>query len=159
MTKWTPQSNMIEDSFQLSTCHYEKRKNHFNLKQMRGCLKTTLSSKSKRHERGWKSQLWWRERLYSKVTYSVDSLNFKYLCHRWSYSHVVFHIEFQILNSKSNGENPVKLGCIVLKKSARKSVYRISDFAVTCVLCIDSVPSHCLVVTFWEIFWEQVLIS
>ncbi len=42
------------------------------------------------------------------------------------------HCQRQVafFNSKTNGENPVKLGCIVLKKSAWKSVYRISDFTV-----------------------------
>ncbi len=80
---------------------------------------------------------------YSKVNYSVDSLNLKHLCTRWSDSHGVFGIEFrtqklsakyessQFFNSKTNGENPVKLGCIVLNKSAWKSVYRISDFTVS----------------------------
>ena len=50
-------------------------------------------------------------------SFTVKSLNLKYLCNQWSDSH---------------GENPVnlKLGCIFLKKSAWKSVYRISDFTV-----------------------------
>ncbi len=44
-------------------------------------------------------------------------------------------IEFRMqeLTTITNGENPVKLGCIVLKKSVCKSVYRISDFTVTIV--------------------------
>ncbi len=49
---------------------------------------------------------------YSKVHYSVDSLNLDYLWNRQSDLH----------------ENPVKLGCMVLEKSAWKSVYRIIDF-------------------------------
>ncbi len=75
---------------------------------------------------------------YSKVTYSVDSFNLEYLCSRWSDSHRVFSIEFgtkklttpQFLDSKTNSENPVKLSCIDLEKSAWKSVYTIIDFTV-----------------------------
>ena len=36
----------------------------------------------------------------------------------------------QLLDSKTKGGNPVKLGCTVLERSAWMSVYRISDFTV-----------------------------
>ncbi len=36
------------------------------------------------------------------------------------------HESSQFLDSKTNGEKTLKLGCIVSKKSARKSFYRIS---------------------------------
>ena len=36
----------------------------------------------------------------------------------------------QFLDPKTNGENPVKLGCVVFEKSAWKSVYKISYFTV-----------------------------
>ena len=41
-----------------------------------------------------------------------------------------FHVDCKIALVKVNGENPVKLRCMVLEKSAWKSVYRISDFTV-----------------------------
>ncbi len=64
--------------------------------------------------------------------YFVDSLILKYLCNRRSDSWGIFSIgcSSQFLDSKTNGEYPVRLGCIVLMKSAWKSVYGITEFTV-----------------------------
>ncbi len=77
--------------------------------------------------------------LYSKLAYFVDSLTLKYLCNRRSDSYGVSGIRFRTqklttLDSITNGENPERLGCIVLGKSALKSVYRISEFTVMGIL-------------------------
>ncbi len=53
---------------------------------------------------------------YSKVNYSVDSLNFEYL--------------FNLQSDLCEVENPVELGGMVLEISAWKSVYRIIAFTV-----------------------------
>ncbi len=53
---------------------------------------------------------------YSQLTYSVDSLNLKYLRNWWSDSHgfspSLKYESSQFLDSKTNSENPVKLWCI-----------------------------------------------
>ncbi len=51
-------------------------------------------------------------RFYSYGTYSVNSLILEYLCNRWSDWHGFFKI---------NGENPVRIGCLVSEKPGSKS--------------------------------------
>ena len=48
------------------------------------------------------------------------------------------------LDSKTSGGNPVKLGCMVLKKSEFKSGYRISDFTGQISLKAPRLDTGCI---------------